>query len=89
MIVDITGGGCKCLLTSIPPAHAKMFNTEKKVLMEFDLGYGKMKFFGEVSNLKREGAGISLGVRFCDNNDETALKELNGFVIDHVKSPSE
>ena len=89
MIVDITGGGCKCLLTSIPPAHAKMFNTEKKVLMEFDLGHGKTKFFGEVSNLKREGATISLGVRFCDNNDETALKELNGFIINQVRSSSE
>jgi hypothetical protein len=86
-IVDITASGCKCLLTSIPPAHAKMFDTEKKVLLEFDFGRGKTKCLGEVSNLKREGTTVSLGVRFCDN-DETTLRELNVFVLGQVKSCS-
>ncbi len=66
-----------------------MFNTEKKVLLEFDLGNGTNKFFGEVSNLKREGDTVSLGVRFCDNENEAALKELNAFVANHTKSSPE
>jgi len=37
--------------------------------------------FGEVSNVKRYGARISFGVKFSDNDDEAALKELEEYVL--------
>jgi hypothetical protein len=90
LIVDINTGGCKCFLTSVSLSQAEMFNSEKKVLLEFDLtaARGKKRLFGEVSNIKREGPKISLGVRFCDNDDEATLKELEEYVLNQMKLPA-
>ncbi len=90
LIVDLNSGGCRCLLTSISRDHAEMFKSEKKVLLEFDLtgGHGRKRLFGEVSNLMRDAAGIALGVRFSDNNDEAAMKALDEYVLNLGKQLS-
>ncbi len=89
-IVDISAGGCRCILSSISPSQVEMFNVEKKVLLEFELpsSNGRKRLFCEISNVKREGAKISLGVKFCDNDDEAALKELDEYVLNKVKLPA-
>jgi hypothetical protein len=91
LITDINAGGCKCLLTSISHGQAEMFDSGKKLLVEFDLtgGNGRKKLFGEVSTVRRDAARISLGIRFSGNNDEAALKELDDYVLNLGKLPSE
>ena len=82
LIVDINAGGCKCLLTSISPSQAEKMASEKKVLLEFDLtgSKGSKRLSGEVLNVKRDGAKVSLGVKFDGDDDETTLKELEAYV---------
>jgi len=88
LIADINAGGCKCLLTSVSPMQAEMFTSGKKVLLEFDFpgSHSKKRLSGEISNVKRDGAKVSLGVKFWDNDDETALEELNVYVANQVKT---
>jgi hypothetical protein len=90
LITDINARGCKCLLAPISRGQAEMFNSGKKVLLEFDLAgsHGRKSLFGEVVNVKRDGAKISLGVKFTDMNDETALTELDEYVLNLEKSAS-
>ncbi len=91
VIVDINAGGCRCISSSISPSRSEiLFNSEKKVLIEFELpgSYGRKRVFGEVVSVRREGAEISLGVKFNDNDDETALRELEAYVSNVVKLPS-
>ena len=82
LIVDINAGGCKCLLTSISPSQAEMFTAEKKVLLEFDLtgSKGRKRLSGEVLNVKRDGARISLGIKFNGDDDKSTFKELEDYV---------
>ena len=89
-ITDINAGGCQCLLTSFSRSQAEMLNSEKKVLLEFDLtgNHGRKRLSGEVLNLRRDGANISLGVRFSEVNDEAALEELNKYILDLGKLAS-
>ena len=91
LITDINAGGCKCLLTSISHGQVEMFKSEKKVLLEFDLtgSPDRKRLFGEVLNVKRDGAKISLGVKFSDMNDEAPLEELNEYVLKLGKLASE
>ncbi len=87
LIADINVDGCKCLLSSLAPIQAEMFTSGKKVLLDFDLPgrQGRKMLFGEVSNLKRDSAKVSLSIKFCDNDDETALKELKEYVLNLLK----
>ncbi len=90
LIVDINAGGCRYIPSSISPSQAEIFNSERKVLLEFDLtgSLGRRRLFGEVANVKRDGAKISLGVKFCDNDDEAALKALDEYILNLVKLSS-
>jgi hypothetical protein len=90
LIVDINAGGCRCITSSISPSQAEMLaNSEKKVLLEFELpgSHGRKRLFGEVASIRREGAEISFGIKFNDNDDEEALKELEYYVSNVVKLP--
>ena len=91
LIVDINAGGCRCVPYSISPGRAEiLFNSEKKVLLEFELpgSSGRKRVFGEVASVRRDGAEISFGIKFSDNDDEKALKELEDYVANVVKLPS-
>jgi len=91
LIVDINAGGCRCIPSSISHSRAEiLFNSEKKVLLEFELpgSYGRKRVFGEVVSVRRDGAEISFGVKFNDNDDQTALRELEDYVSNVVKLPS-
>jgi hypothetical protein len=91
LIVDINAGGCKCIPSSMSPGQAEMlFNSEKKVLLEFELpgSHGRKRVFGEVASVKRDASEISFGIRFNDDDDEEALRELEDYVSNVVKLPS-
>ena len=91
LIVDINAGGCRCVPSSMSPGRAEaLFNSEKKVLIEFELpgSSGRKRVFGEVASVKRDGAEISFGIKFNDNDDEKALRELEEYVSNVVKLPS-
>jgi hypothetical protein len=91
LIVDINAGGCRCVPSSISSSQAEMlFNSEKKVLLEFELpgSQGRKRVFGEVASVKRDSAEISFGIKFSDNDDEAALRELEDYVSNVVKLPS-
>lgn len=87
LLVDINTGGCKCIPSSISPGQAEMLNSEKKVLLEFELpgSHGRKRLFGEVTSIRRDGAEISFGIKFKDNDDEAVLKELEDYVSSIVK----
>ncbi len=87
-ITDINAGGCKCILSPIPPGQSKMINSENKVLLEFDLANsdGIKKIFGEVAHVKCNEAAMTLGIKFSDN-DEADLKELTEYVSKMVILP--
>jgi len=90
LIVDINAGGCKCIPSSFSPGQAEMlFNSEKKVLLEFELpgSHDRKRLFGEAVSIRRNGAEIVLGIKFNDNDDEAALKELKDYVSKVVKLP--
>lgn len=90
LIVDINAGGCRIITSSISPSQAEMLSTsERKVLLEFELpgSHGRKRLFGEVASIRRDGAEISLGVKFNDNDDAAALKELEDYVSNVVKLP--
>lgn len=91
LIVDINARGCRCIPSSISHSQAEMlFNSEKKVLLEFELpgSHGRKRVFGEVASVRRDGAEISFGIKFNDNDDEAALKELEDYVSNVVRLPS-
>lgn len=91
LIVDINAGGCRCIPSSISPKQAEtIFNAEKKVLLEFELpgSAGRKRLFGEIAAVRRDGSEISFGIKFNDNDDEAALKELEDYVANVVKLPS-
>ncbi len=90
-IADINANGCKCIPSSISLSQARtLFIREKKVLLEFELpgGHGRTRLFGEVANIRRDGAEISLGIKFDGNDDEAAVKELRDYVSNVVRLPS-
>jgi|SRR5208337_312013 len=90
LIVDINAGGCRCIPSSISSSQAEMLSdSEKKVLLEFELpgSHGMKRLFGEVASIKREGTEISFGIKFNDNDDKAALKELEDYVSNVVKLP--
>ncbi|MGA2939587.1 MAG: PilZ domain-containing protein [Syntrophobacteraceae bacterium] len=87
LIVDINADGCRCITSSISPSQAEMLsNSEKKVLLEFELpgSLGMKRLFGEVRNIRRGGAKISFGIKFNDNDDEKILNELEDYVSNVV-----
>jgi hypothetical protein len=91
LIVDINARGCKCIPSSISPGQAEtLFNSEKKVLLEFELpgSHGRKRVFGEVASVKRDASEISFGIKFNDGDDEEALRELEDYVSNVVKLPS-
>jgi len=78
-----------CILSPISPGQAKILNIENKVLLEFDLPSGQgRKIFGEVANVKHDGAGVSLGIKFNDSYEDAALKELADYLLNMMKLPS-
>jgi c-di-GMP-binding flagellar brake protein YcgR len=91
LITDISADGCKCIPSSISLSQAqKLFNSEKKVLLEFELpgGHGRTRLFGEVAGVRRDGTEISLGIKFEEHHDEAAVKELQDYVSNVVRLPS-
>lgn len=87
LIVNLSTGGCKCILTSIPSSQVEMFNSEKQVLLEFELPgrHGKKGLFGEALYVDRDGAKVSLGIKFGGNDDQEALEELSEYVLSVAK----
>ena len=91
IISNINAGGCKCILSTISSNPAKMFSSEKEVLLEFDLTSSnrRKKIFGEVLNVKREGSELSLGIKFDGNYDPKVLTELTQYLLKNMaKLPS-
>ncbi len=82
-MADISSGGCNCILTKLPPYLIEMFNSQKQVLLEFELPgiRGKKGLFGEVLNVSRDGAKIALGIKFNGNDDVETLEELSGYIL--------
>jgi len=90
LIANINTGGCMCILSAISPGQTKMLNPENKVLLQFDLPgqHGGIEIFGEIMHIKRDGSGVSLGIKFDDDPREEALRELNDYLSNMVKLPS-
>jgi len=87
-IVNLNAGGCKCIVGSVSPGQARIFNSEK-LLLEFELsgGSNRKRLFGDVMNVERDGDGVSLGVKFS-GNDKVVIKELSEYFLDMVNSLS-
>jgi len=83
LMENMSVGGCKCVLPSIPPSQLEKLSSEKKVLLEFDLpgSRGKKGFFGEIVHMSCEETKISLGIKFNGNDDQEALEELNEYIL--------
>ena len=89
LIANINAGGCMCALSPASSAQAKMFNPENKVLLEFDLPNDHpRKIFGEIANVKRDGTGVSLGIKFNDVYEDAASKELAQYLLNMMRLPA-
>ena len=85
LIANINTGGCKYILSPISSVQTKMLNPENKVLLEFDLPGkdGRIKIFGEVMNIKRDGSGVSLGIKFDDDPQGGGFKRTEQVSFEH------
>ncbi|MDR3555017.1 MAG: PilZ domain-containing protein [Syntrophobacteraceae bacterium] len=82
LMADVSSGGCRCTLPSTQPGHARMFNLESKVLLEFKLpgNSGKKGLLGEILHVERHGSEIALGIKFCNDNDMETMEELGEYI---------
>lgn len=88
LLTNISTGGCKCTISSIPPAHIEMFNTKKQLLLDFELpgSPGKQRIVGETLRVERHGAEIALSIKFSSDNDTQALEQLNAYILSVAKA---
>lgn len=88
LMADVSTSGCKFTFPLTIPSQAKIFDSQKEVLLEFALpgSSGKKGLFGEVLHADRHGSEIVLGIKFASNNDVEAMEELSMYILEMMKS---